>query len=869
MSTETDVIDVYTDTVPGPRQRVRPQRSRVHPPPVASHDFRTPSMLTPVIPRPTVWAETAAGRDEILARAEALEPTTGKELRRRVLGVELLVSWLEAFPGESWQQRWLVSGADDAGTSWAEAVEVPGLLAGVDGRAQLTGAAGRMVLLGALRPAYRWLYCLRSGSAFERFRALHDPDGFAALDLICDATPRFTTLDRRSAYNQLSRILMHNGGRLADVTMADCIEAYRAQAGYSARDHSHWYLLLCQAAVLPADSPPTIWAASRRGQLSVEELVDGYDVACTPVRNLLVDYLHERQAAMDYTSLRQLASKLVLLFWRDLELHEPGIDSLHLADDVARRWKERLRHVRYGNHRVGKLREDPNAILMAVRAFYADLAAWALEDPGRWAPWASPNPIGGRDLLGQNKQKKRATARMHQRIRELAPVLPALMDAADRQRRHAAGLLAAARQTPPGEEFAARGEALRRLSIATDPARGGSGRPGVVYATTSGGGRRRNLTLEEDDAFWAWAVVEVLRHTGVRIEELLELTHRSFVAYTLPTTGEVIPLLQITPSKTDCERLLVVSPDLAEVLGAIISRVRGGAEQLPLVSRYDQAERLHSPFLPFLFQRPWGLRQQILTPMRVKTLLDRTVALAGLTGVDRAPLRFTPHDFRRIFATEAVASGLPVHIAAKLLGHRSLATTQAYVAVYDQDVIDHHRAFITRRRDLRPSVEYREPTDVEWDEFLSHFERRKVELGVCGRAYGTPCQHEHACIRCPMLRPDPRQLGRLTEIVENLDARLAEAHNRGWLGEIEGLEASLAAAHQKLTNMRRAATSAGVADIAPVTIRPADRARSEGHAAEQLETVVKLSRRPRTTNRPWPGPPPAPAPPAPDPGCPR
>jgi len=181
----------------------------------------------------------------------------------------------------------------------------------------------------------------------------------------------------------------------------------------------------------------------------------------------------------------------------------------------------------------------------------------------------------------------------------------------------------------------------------------------------------------------------------------------------------------------------------------------------------------------------------------VKVLLDRTAEAAGLTDAGRGARQFTPHDFRRIFATEAVATGLPVHIAAKLLGHRSLATTQAYVAVYDQDVIDHHRAFIARRRGMRPSEEYREPTDAEWEEFLGHFERRKVELGVCGRAYGTPCQHEHACIRCPMLRSDPKQLGRLTEIIENLDARLAEACDRGWLGEVEGLEASLGAAHQK------------------------------------------------------------------------
>ena len=128
---------------------------------------------------------------------------------------------------------------------------------------------------------------------------------------------------------------------------------------------------------------------------------------------------------------------------------------------------------------------------------------------------------------------------------------------------------------------------------------------------------------------------------GVRIEEMLELTHRGFVAYTLPSTGEVVPLLQIVPSKTDRERLLVVSPELAEVLAAIISRVRGGNERMPLVSRYDVTERVHSPPLPFLFQRPCGLTQHCFTHHMVRLLLDRLVAHAELTAVDGTPLRLS------------------------------------------------------------------------------------------------------------------------------------------------------------------------------------------------------------------------------------
>lgn len=55
---------------------------------------------------------------------------------------------------------------------------------------------------------------------------------------------------------------------------------------------------------------------------------------------------------------------------------------------------------------------------------------------------------------------------------------------------------------------------------------------GRTYADGPATNTRRDLTQEEHDAFWTWAAVEVLRHTGIRIEELTELTHHSFVQYT-------------------------------------------------------------------------------------------------------------------------------------------------------------------------------------------------------------------------------------------------------------------------------------------------------------------------------------------------
>jgi len=116
------------------------------------------------------------------------------------------------------------------------------------------------------------------------------------------------------------------------------------------------------------------------------------------------------------------------------------------------------------------------------------------------------------------------------------------------------------------------------------------------------------------------------------------------------------------------------------------------------------------------------------------------------------------------------------------------------------------------------------------DKVQRNFERRKVALGECGRAYSSPCIHEHSCIRCPLLRVEPGQRQRLADIRDNLTARIAEAQREGWLGEAEGLKVSLAAAEAKLVQVdglvarRREAVSLGMPafpDIAGRTSTPA------------------------------------------------
>ena len=224
-------------------------------------------------------------------------------------------------------------------------------------------------------------------------------------------------------------------------------------------------------------------------------------------------------------------------------------------------------------------------------------------------------------------------------------------------------------------------------------------------------GKRRDLTFEEHRAFWTWATVEVLRHTGIRIEELTELSHHSLIQYRLPTTGELVPLLQIAPSKTDTERLLVISPELADVLSTIMSRIRDPGGKVPLVVSCDACERVYNPPMPLLFQWRCRLENRAVGETSLRKYLDDALTAIGVKDASGHALRYTFHDFRRIFITDAIMHGMPPHIAQLVAGHRDVNTTMGYKAVYPEEVINGHRAFIARRRALRPSGEYRTPTD--------------------------------------------------------------------------------------------------------------------------------------------------------------
>ena len=748
------------------------------------------------------WPETAGPRTTMVNRLFsspfALENRIS-QLQGRRPGVLAVVAWLQARPGETWQERWLASGAETA-ADWRRLVDPS------DGRARPSVtrplghlAPGLLVMICAdvIRPSLPFLLAsagTRRNLAPEMARA-RDPEGFAALAHSVDAA----AVGLQAAQQALTRIaciLAAKGGLVCDVTVGDCVELLELARQMRGEDEGRagsplFYQLLRATGALGDDAPATLRVFSGRSRPGPAQLIDRYQITCRPVRDVLVDYLAERQASADFSSLQRFAYLLGKLFWADLEAHHPGIDSLKLPREVAAAWKERVMTKTRGGKTTARL--DGRNVLSAVRAFYLDLTEWAEEDPARWGPFAFRSPVSANDV-SHKKDRLRRKSRMDQRTRERLPVLPTLVRFVAGEWHRTAELLASAEATTPGELFSAAGETLRRPVLKTKTT-------GRIWGEDPKSGHRRDLTFEEHRAFWTWAMVEVLRHTGIRIEELTELSHHSLIQYRLPASGELIPLLQIAPSKTDTERLLVVSPELADVLATIVGRVRDDEGCVPLVVSHDKNERVYNAPMPLLFQCRRRLEDQPVSETALRGYLDHALEKIGVIGPDGRTLRYTFHDFRRMFITDAILHGMPPHIAQLVAGHRDINTTMGYKAVYPEEVISGHRAFINRRRALRPSEEYRIPTDEEWEEFLGHFARRKVALGECGRSYATPCIHEHSCLRCPMLRPDPVERSRLLEIRDNLLERIGEAESNGWLGEAEGLRVSLDGAREKLAQM--------------------------------------------------------------------
>jgi len=287
------------------------------------------------------------------------------------------------------------------------------------------------------------------------------------LSRACD-DPGITPHARKHVLFRVAVIIAaKGGGAVADITIGDVLEILSAEDGPRGKQPSGpaTFRALREAGI--GDGIPTLREIRDAGHRTVGELVGRYPLAYRPVRDLIVDYLRERQPSVDYVTLKNRACELARCFWADLEQHHPGIDPLRLSPEMAAAWKRRLRTraktVTSGGKKtvVEVERLSCLDVMSGVRCFYLDLAEWALQDPARWGPWVAPSPVSADDL-DRRKAVRRRKARMDARTRDRLPVLPVLVSAAAQWRKDALAVLEAGRKARPGEEFTEAGQTLIR-----------------------------------------------------------------------------------------------------------------------------------------------------------------------------------------------------------------------------------------------------------------------------------------------------------------------------------------------------------------------------------------------------------------------
>ncbi|MFI9650304.1 tyrosine-type recombinase/integrase [Streptomyces sp. NPDC052040] len=643
---------------------------------------------------------------------------------------------LERFPGATWQERWEASGFDEGGRPISD-------LGGDDARARnrVNAGGGRAFAMRLIRPTLLGFRSNRFYNYPAWFRSVADDP---LLEEFCRRVEEMSVSknSKNTAKFDLCCALTVFGIDLADLTPEALLHyavECRSHGLADSRPRSGTFAatlawpVLHDMGVFPASAPRTLRAAVTRGQLTIEEIVDRHQLRNRAVRDLLVDYLQRRCVGIDYSSVRGIASNLVKNFWKIIEDINPGQADLRLSEETFTAWKERLLVLPNGKPRL-----DVDSPLLAVRSLYLDMQSWAISEPERWSQWVAPCPIRDNDLRWFHLRRRRLQERMANRTRDRQPLLPVLSRHVNDSWQQARALLEAAESVTPGEEFTHDGDTW--LKVAHTQNR----HQGPVRAVNRTTGELVRVSHRENLAFWQWAVVETLRLAGLRAEELAELTHLSVRQYQRPS-GEVVALLVITPSKTDRERVIPMSAELFHVIAQIIRRHRDVHGTVPICARYDLNEKVWSEDMPFLFQTRHSGSQRGMSSTTVWRVIRRACEELAVTRPEFENVKFAPHDFRRLFATELVNNGLPIHIGAALLGHLDIRTTRGYVAVFEEDVITHYQQFLAQRRSVRPAEEYREPTAEEWSDFQDHFDKRRVELGSCGRPYGTPCAHEHAC----------------------------------------------------------------------------------------------------------------------------
>ena len=224
--------------------------------------------------------------------------------------------------------------------------------------------------------------------------------------------------------------------------------------------------------------------------------------------------------------------------------------------------------------------------------------------------------------------------------------------------------------------------------------------------------------------------------------------------------------------------------------------------------------------MPLLFQHRVRLEDRPVSETALRSYLDHALAATGVKDAGGRPLRYTFHDFRRLFITDAILHGMPPHIAQLVAGHRDINTTMGYKAVYPEEVINGHRAFIARRRSCARHRNTASPPTRNGQSSPATSNAARSHSATAAAPTTPPASTStHACAaRC--CAPTPPSVPAWSRSAATSPTASPKPRQARWHGEAEGLKVSLAGASHKLAQMdqitarRSASINLGMPDFA-------------------------------------------------------
>jgi site-specific recombinase XerD len=283
----------------------------------------------------------------------------------------------------------------------------------------------------------------------------------------------------------------------------------------------------------------------------------------------------------------------------------------------------------------------------------------------------------------------------------------------------------------------------------------------VPRALTPNADRDLMLAVDQLDDPAARCAIKILRGTGLRLGELLDLELDCLIDYADHGTWLRVPLGKLNTERTVPLDQLTI--DAFDEWTTHRGRTR------PLLH-----PRTHRP-IEFL----WVINGRRMGAGRIRRCLDLAATQAGISHVH-------PHQLRHTYATGLVNGGMSLEALMAVLGHVTPEMTLRYAHLASDTIRDAYDAAIakTRPRPLLvagPTGRF-VPDRVEW--LHSEWLKTRVAHGFCSRhtAAGA-CPYANICEQCDNFVPDPNRRGVIADQLADVITLRDDARHRGWNDE--------------------------------------------------------------------------------------